>query len=176
MPCIHRLFPCDVFPCAAVTRSNDGGCDCATSQYTTIPPNWLISFSAFMPWWSPRKRPVNWRRYRNVVVKLCCYVQHHLIWSQLHKGTSHRGTVCKYSALDGQLCDLLLQTRDRVAGTKESHFTCIVAGINKRIRFVINLSDTVSCVSILPKQVVITDQLDVKWDTCPCDLFPSLAE
>ena len=30
--CIHRLFPCDLFPCTAVTRSDDGGRDRTTSQ------------------------------------------------------------------------------------------------------------------------------------------------
>ncbi len=31
-PCIHRLFPCDMFPCGVVTRSDDGGRNCTTSQ------------------------------------------------------------------------------------------------------------------------------------------------
>ena len=32
MPCIHRLFHCDSFPCAVVTRLYDGGCNRKTSQ------------------------------------------------------------------------------------------------------------------------------------------------
>ncbi len=33
------------------------------------------------------------------VVKLCCYAHHHLIWSQIHKGTRHKGTSYGYRAL-----------------------------------------------------------------------------
>ncbi len=31
-PCIHSLFPCDLFPCAVVTRTDDGGRNHTTSQ------------------------------------------------------------------------------------------------------------------------------------------------
>ena len=30
-PCIHRMFPCGMCPCASVTRSDDGGCNKAGS-------------------------------------------------------------------------------------------------------------------------------------------------
>ncbi len=53
--CVHRLFPCDLFPCAVVTRSDDGG-----------------------------RNRTTWRRDRSDVVKLCSNVHHHLIWSQVH--------------------------------------------------------------------------------------------
>ncbi len=37
-PCIHKMFPCGVCPCASVTRSDDGGRNSTTTQHTTIPP------------------------------------------------------------------------------------------------------------------------------------------
>ena len=45
-PCIHKLFPCELFRYAAVTRSNDGGRDRTTSQqhYDTT-ANWQVPFS-----------------------------------------------------------------------------------------------------------------------------------
>ena len=44
------------------------------------------------------KETINQRRDRSAVAKLCCYVHHHLIWLQMHKGTSHKGTSCGYRA------------------------------------------------------------------------------
>ncbi len=48
-PCIHRMFPCGVCPCASVTRSDDGGRNSTTSQHTTTPPPVTSNFD-MTPW------------------------------------------------------------------------------------------------------------------------------
>ncbi len=43
-PCIHRLFPCDLFSRAVVTRSDDGGRNHTTEQQHYDPDaNWLMA-------------------------------------------------------------------------------------------------------------------------------------
>ena len=66
-PCIHRMFPCGVGPCASVTRSDDGGCKSTISQHTTIPLLiCLVSFSDFIKALCLSNRLVNWWLDRSV--------------------------------------------------------------------------------------------------------------